>query len=166
MMFEIASRNGLLMIFKFRRAAKDIQDQIREQMYKVATDLVDYIKNEKLSGQVLNRKTGALADGIEGNVRVGLVNVLLEVSPSSVPYAGIHEFGGRTSPHVIRATKADLLRFIGRDGTVQFRKQVNHPGSNIPERSYMRSALTDKADDIKQQLFEAMQRGLQKDMPQ
>ncbi len=51
-------------------------------------------------------------------------------------YAAIHQFGGQTKPHVIRAKnrKAIPLTF---GGVTIFRKKVNHPGSNIPARPYM-----------------------------
>lgn len=37
------------------------------------------------------------------------------------------EFG--TKAHIIRAVRARYLRFVGQDGTVQYRKVVRHPGT-------------------------------------
>lgn len=51
---------------------------------------------------------------------------------TNVGYAAIHNFGGKTSPHLIRPKKGKALKFGGR-----FAKQVNHPGSNIPARPFM-----------------------------
>ena len=51
---------------------------------------------------------------------------------TNVEYAAIHNFGGKTSPHLIRPKKGKALKFGGR-----FAKQVNHPGSNIPARPFM-----------------------------
>jgi phage virion morphogenesis protein len=51
---------------------------------------------------------------------------------SNLAYAAIHQLGGKTKPHVIRAKRAKALAFGG-----IFRRQVNHPGSDIPARPYL-----------------------------
>ncbi len=51
-------------------------------------------------------------------------------------YAAIHQFGGTTAPHEIKAKNRRALQFtVG--GVTLYRKKVNHPGSNIPARPYM-----------------------------
>lgn len=51
---------------------------------------------------------------------------------TNLVYARIHQFGGRTKAHVIRAkNKKALYTPFGP------RKQVNHPGSVIPARPYL-----------------------------
>jgi phage gpG-like protein len=47
-------------------------------------------------------------------------------------YAAIHQLGGTTAAHIIRARNAKALFIPG----IGFRKQVNHPGSKIPARPY------------------------------
>lgn len=59
---------------------------------------------------------------------------------TNVPYAGIHNFGGKTRPHVIRPKNKKALRFGGR-----FAKKVNHPGSKIPKREFLK--ITDSEWD-------------------
>lgn len=83
-------------------------------------------KNRSLGYQIL-QDTGRLAasitmafDGTSATVGTNLV------------YARIHQFGGKTKPHVIRAKNAKALAFGGR-----FAKSVNHPGSNIPARPFL-----------------------------
>ena len=46
---------------------------------------------------------------------------------SSVPYAHLHHDG--TRPHIIRARRAPVLRYVNRQGQVVFAKQVWHPGT-------------------------------------
>jgi len=64
---------------------------------------------------------------------------LVKVTPTSaewgtnVVYAGIHQFGGRTAAHVIKARRAKALYIPG----IGFRKSVRHPGSNIPARPFL-----------------------------
>lgn len=48
-------------------------------------------------------------------------------------YAAIHQFGGKTAPHVIRPKTKRALSF----GGIVVR-QVNHPGSDIPARPFLR----------------------------
>ena len=47
-------------------------------------------------------------------------------------YAAIHQFGGKTKPHIIRPRNKKALAFGGR-----VVKSVNHPGSNIPARPFL-----------------------------
>lgn len=47
-------------------------------------------------------------------------------------YAAIHQLGGKTKAHVIRAKPGKALNIPG----IGFRKKVNHPGSKIPARPY------------------------------
>lgn len=56
---------------------------------------------------------------------------------TNVVYAAIHQFGGTTSPHVIRPRNKKALKFNGK-----IRRSVNHPGSKIPARPFL--ALTDE----------------------
>lgn len=67
---------------------------------------------------------------------------------SDVPYAQIHNRGGKTKPHEIRVRRAKALKFAGKGGDV-FRRKVNHPGSNIPKRQFIGHSqeFIDKIDD-------------------
>lgn len=51
---------------------------------------------------------------------------------SDAAYAAIHQLGGRTRPHVIRARNKKALAFGG-----LFRRSVRHPGSKIPPRPFL-----------------------------
>lgn len=56
------------------------------------------------------------------------------------PYARIHQLGGKTRPHVIRAKNKKALAFGGR-----VVKSVNHPGSDIPARPFLQLIESDRA---------------------
>lgn len=56
---------------------------------------------------------------------------------TNVKYAAIHQFGGQTRAHVILPRHKKALAFGGR-----VVKRVNHPGSKIPPRPFLR--LTDE----------------------
>lgn len=111
------------------------------------------VKTEKLNGQVLNRITGNLARSIASKVDQGPESVTGRVfSSGDVKYAAIHEFGGQTAPHLILPKKAQALAFTSKDGQQVFARKVNHPGSKMPERSFLRSALRDMSADITKEL--------------
>ncbi len=64
-----------------------------------------------------------------------------------MPYAAIYEYGGQTAPHEIRPVNARALHFMAGGGDV-FAMVVHHPGSKIPQRSYMRSSLAELRDKL------------------
>lgn len=136
-----------------------IRHELRTEMEFQMVDLVQDIVGTKLSGQLLQRKSGRLADSItadvsdEGGSIVGRAYVA-----GNVPYAGILEHGGQTAAHIITPKAALALHFLW-NGDEVFRAVVRHPGSKIPEFAYMRVGLYDMTDQILAGLQEAVERG-------
>jgi hypothetical protein len=93
----------------------------------------------------LTHRSGALGRSTKVNpprpVGNTVVGGLITGGPTA-PYGPIHEFGGRTRPHVIRPLRGNWLRWNGPKGPV-FAREVNHPGSMIPPRPRIRPALFD-----------------------
>lgn len=105
------------------------------------------VKN-KLSGQVLNVRTGALRRSIFSDQTQGSTSVTGRVAQSAdVPYGRIHEYGGKTSAHDIIPTRGKVLAFA-MGGKMQFATIVHHPGSQMPERSFMRTSLAEMQQEI------------------
>ena len=122
---------------------------------ELADALADMVKNDKLSGAVLNTGSGALRDSIAASVSADADGVVASVgSEGDVKYAAIQEYGGKTSAHEILPVKAEALAFVI-GGAQVFARRVEHPGSLIPERSYLRSSLDDMRDEIVAALAEA-----------
>jgi phage gpG-like protein len=117
---------------------------------------------QKLSGEVLQTRSGALAASIISSIENDGSGTSVSISSTGVPYAAIQEFGGKTAAHEIVAVKGKVLAFSAGGGQV-FARSVNHPGSTIPARSYLGSSLTDMRDDIesgfKQAILEALAPG-------
>lgn len=135
---------------------------LRAKMVELVAELVVAVKSN-LSGTVLKAGTPPrLRNSIMGEVTSGAASVLGRVWSQGVPYAGIQEFGGKTSPHDIAPVNASVLAFrpsVGplttgafpiyggynrrglQSADMVYALVVHHPGSNIPERSYMRRAL-------------------------
>jgi phage gpG-like protein len=122
---------------------------------ELAAALADMVKNDKLSGGVLNARSGALRDSIAASVSADADGGVASVgSEGDVKYAAIQEYGGKTSAHEILPVKAQALAFVI-GGAQLFARRVEHPGSLIPERSYLRSSLDDVRDEIVAALAEA-----------
>jgi phage gpG-like protein len=111
---------------------------------------------QKLSGGVLNARTGALARSIVATVDDTGADISVRIGPSGdIKYAAIHEFGGIIPPHEIVPNKAKALAFaVG--GKQLFAKRVNLPAVTMPERSYLRSSLAEMAGEIAEGLGEAV----------
>lgn len=140
------------LIAKFAAMPGRLKDALFRKMHLITSDLRNYIIQDKLSGQVLNKRTGKLQQSIAEAVTSANSDVIGRVfSSGDVKYAAIHEYGGHTKAHIIEATNGKALAFM-MGGKQVFFKRVNHPGSNMPERSFMRSSLKDKKPYIETQI--------------
>ena len=112
-----------------------------------------------LSGDVLQERSGALKASIVADVTADAASVAASVTSEGVPYAAIQEYGGMTAPHDIVPVKARALAFAGAAGTI-FARRVHHPGSRLPARSYLGSALEalhhEIVDGLKAAVLEAL----------
>ena len=131
---------------------------LRQAVEAEAIKLTAYVKEQKLSGQALKTQTGTLQRSINYQLQDEGDRIAATVG-TNVVYAGIHEYGGTTRAHVIEARKAKALAFQMGGQTVFF-KRVNHPGSHMPERSFLRSALAENAGSIRDALERAVAEGV------
>lgn len=147
------------------RIPPEVSEYVARKVRALTTNLQRHIVADKLQGQVLNHRSGALGRSIqqqvttEGDVTEGRV-----YSSGDVKYAAIHEFGGTTPPHDIFPTNGDALAFM-MGGNQVFAKVVHHPGSRIPERSYMRSGLFDMSEEIMAGIRQAALAGAKAALP-
>ncbi len=102
---------------------------------------------DNLSGAILRARSGALKASIVAETSLGADALSVSVASRGVPYAAIQEYGGITAPHDIAPVKAQALAFAGSGGQV-FARVVHHPGSRVPQRAYLGSALAALHDDI------------------
>jgi phage gpG-like protein len=114
----------------------------------LADQLLTLVRS-KLKGGVLQPRSGALAAsiGVDGPRIEGERVVTTLFAGADLKYAAIQEYGGVTSPHDILPNRAKALAFLA-GGEQVFAKVVHHPGSHIPERSYLRSSLAEMAVEI------------------
>jgi phage gpG-like protein len=127
-----------------------------------AAQLAAYIKSDKLSGNPLHRRSGALSASVHPVTSQGGDTVSGGAGGGAgIPYAKIHEFGGTI------AHPGGTAYFIGQDGMATFvsnasaladRLPRTKPHSiPIPERSYMRSAFEERAPSGIERLRAAVQ---------
>lgn len=109
-----------------------------------ANKLLSIIQN-KLSGEVLNSRSGALlrSIGVEKTENPEGIGARL-FSDGSVPYARIQEYGGRVNILAVAPVHAKALAFAW-GGRLIFARSVAAHVVDIPERSYMRSSLDEFA---------------------
>ncbi|MEN6476129.1 MAG: hypothetical protein ABFD81_19095 [Syntrophaceae bacterium] len=120
--------------------------------------LLAKIKAEKLSGQVLRNRSNHLRASIHDGYEI-TEDKVSGMAGTNVVYARIHEYGGVTKPHLIKPRNALALHFV-KNGADVFARAINHPGSKIPERSFMRSALNEMHAEIVQGYRAATARAL------
>jgi phage gpG-like protein len=141
--------------------AQAVQDALLGQADALRGALEARIQ-QKLSGEVLQIRSGALAASIISSIENDGSDTSVSISSTGVPYAAIQEFGGKTAAHDIIAVKAKALAF-SMGGDQIFAKNVHHPGSTIPARSYLGSSLAEMRDDIesgfKQAILEVLAPG-------
>lgn len=137
----------------------DLPARVRAALAEKAEPLAAALQakvEQKLSGEVLDARSGALARSLIATVAESPAGVCVRVATSAdVKYAAIHEFGGAIPPHEIVPDKARALAFaVG--GKEVFAARVNLPTVTMPERSYMRSSLAELADQIREELRAAV----------
>lgn len=109
-----------------RAIAGEMRDAVEENFAQQGRPAWLGIKRD---GMIL-QKSGRLASSI-----VAVSDNDSATVGTNVEYAAIHQFGGKTKPHVILPRNKKALAFNGR-----VVKKVNHPGSDIPARPFL--ALT------------------------
>jgi phage gpG-like protein len=121
---------------------------LAEKVDALAQNLFSQVVGVNLSGGVLNARSGALRDSIQVALSQQDDRIDAEIfSNGDAPYAAIQEFGGKTAAHEILPDKARVLAFVA-NGKQLFARRVQHPGSQIPARSYLRSALDEQGENI------------------
>lgn len=132
---------------KLKALPERIRGRLRTVVVRDTQALADLVRSN-LSGGVLNVRSGALLASIKSEMVENATSIFGRVYSRGVVYAAIQEYGGRTSAHTITAVNARSLHFFLGGGQEMFAKSVHHPGSNIPSRSYLRSALAAMRDRL------------------
>lgn len=157
-MLKVQFIGGNELVYMLQSIEPKIQNSLLKTITMLSIKLQANIKSQKLSGQVLNTKTGTLRRSINQKVEqtpqsiVGIVGIGKEAQK----YGVMHERGFRG----VERVRAHLRQIKQAFGKPIGAKTINVSGHsravNYPERSFMRSALKDMNDEIIQELSKAV----------
>lgn len=144
-------------IRRFESLQGDVRGRVGQSMGRMTLLLQNRVMRAKLSGQVLNVRTGTLRRSIDQAVYQEGAQIRGVVG-TNVEYARVHEYGFSGT-----VTVKEHLRLIKK----AFGKDLKTPREvtvrthsarvNLPERSFLRSALR----EMEPQFFDAMDQAAQ-----
>lgn len=154
---------GEKVVERFGRMGQKVQDEIGDEIQRIVLRLQRHVVADKLSGQVLNVKTGRLRRSINQAVEgKGTAEVSGTVG-TNVVYARAFELG-YSGPEAVKAHMRQM--------NVAFGKPVKNPREiqvgaftrhvDIKQRSFLRSALEDMTPQIRLDLAAAVKRATAK----
>ncbi|MBI5461952.1 MAG: phage virion morphogenesis protein [Gammaproteobacteria bacterium] len=132
---------------RLRGVVPDVRAELRKAVERQSIKLSSKVKAQKLSGQVLNVRTGRLRRSINHRIVEQGTRITGHVG-TAVEYAKEHEFGFKgvvTVREHLRKAKG------GKTATVRAHSQR----VNLPARSFLRSALAESLFDIRAALQQA-----------
>lgn len=144
---------------KLNALGPKLQDETRKSVLKLCLLLSAKVKRDKLSGQVLKVKTGTLRRSITHRIIDTPQGVVGQVG-TNLAYARVHEFGFKGSVSV-KAHMREIKQAWGKPisprsvSVKTFTRKVN-----IPERSFLRSALQEMQPDIREEMLKAIGRAI------
>lgn len=120
---------------------------LKQCIAKLTFKLLAKVKQDKLTGQVLNRVTGRLSRSVNADFKDdGLTGVV----GTNVVYGAVHELGLEV---VIKSHMRMMKQAFGRPITERLVEVKQHT-VKFPEKSFLRSALKDMGPQIKDALDE------------
>lgn len=152
------------LILKLQAAPGRIREALRAAITREAIALTRYVKEEKLSGQVLNTRSGTLRRKINYQITDNETQITGSVGVK-LAYAAAHEFGfnGTVSvrDYVRHVNSRNIRGSLGDSKRGQVASGIafvhaHERRMHLPERSYLRSSLRENAATIREQLRSAI----------
>lgn len=141
-MISLTAVGDAELVQKFDRFPAKLHDEVKKGLGRLALKLARNVQRDKLSGQVLNVRTGRLRRSItdlvedNGDVVSGIVS-------TPVKYARPHEEGFHGTV-TVREHMREIKQAFGRSiAPRQITVRAHDMKMNLPERSFLRSALAD-----------------------
>jgi phage gpG-like protein len=145
---------------KFERMPKAIMAALLKKGEQLRVRLRRYIIDKKLSGQVLDRKSGKLQKNTRTTLEASNGKIIITASNIS-RYAMIHEKGGVIPAHIIEPKKALALHWV-RGGAQNFAMRVNMPPVVMPKRPYLAPGVKEFSPTMSLELKAAIVEGMKK----
>ena len=133
---------------------------IKADVERLAVLLLRKVKEEKLNGQVLKNRSTTLQRSINKKVVANSQEVVGSVG-TNVRYAAAHEFGFQGTVNVpahLRMMKMAWGRAVKKPRQIMV--GAHSMKMNLPERSFLRSAMAEMAPEIRDGLEAAVAKGM------
>jgi phage gpG-like protein len=147
-MIDFAVTGDDRVITMLRASVPRITNNVRESMGRIVLRLTRYVKESKLSGQVLKNRTGTLRRKINGRVTEDSTGITGS-SGVKLSYAAAHEYGfdGTVSVKAhLRMVRVAFGKALASPVQAQVGAFSRH--MRLPERSFLRSSLRDLRPEI------------------
>ncbi len=141
---------------RFAAMPDAIRAELAKKLAELAQKLEDKIKNDKLGGEVLQARSGALRDSIAVSLDDGVASIFSR----GVKYAAAQEYGF-SGEEAVTAHSRMIKQAFGKaiaPKTIFVRAFSRH--MDLAEHSFMRSALDEMQDEIRGALTAAITEGL------
>jgi phage gpG-like protein len=128
---------------------------IAAAVWRATGDLAIYVKQQKLSGQVLNQRTQRLVRSIHPEVTETTTSIVGTVG-TNVEYAAYQEYGFSGTEQVREHERTITVAF-GKTLPTPVTAQIRAHSRNVnyPAHSYLRSSLAENEEQIRAQLAAA-----------
>lgn len=149
----------------------NISPEVHKGMLRSLIKLQRRVKQEKLSGQVLHVRTGTLRRSINYAITSEGDNVITGVVGTNVSYAAAHEYGfkgtvgvrsyvreNRGAGHWSSGSNKGSKWVRGKKTGTSTIVKAHNRDVNIPERSFLRSALAEMLPDFRAEMQDAVRR--------
>lgn len=140
----------------FEVSRQRLVQAIRTGMRQGMTNLAQYIVADKLSGSVLHRRTGRLADAVLSSVRVSanddVVRGTVAAKPKAQPNEGLWQEFGTHHP----ALTGRLRVYVTPDGTMGFTENTRE--FSVEPRPFMNPSLHEQEDQIMSTIAESVRK--------
>jgi hypothetical protein len=138
-----------------RDAPDAVAAGVARAIVKLGIDLQRKIQDDKLSGQVLARRSGALASGLDLRIDRNTDAISASVVSGS-SYAQVHEYDFAGSVDV-RANLRAMRQAFGRPTSEKMITVRAHARRmDLPERSFLRAALEEMTSPISDEIDAAV----------
>lgn len=158
-MIEVSVTGDAAVVANIREQYRKITANVEQSIGRLTLKLLTQVKVNKLSGQVLNVRTGRLRRSINQKV-TKTPNAITGIVGTNVKYARAHELGfnGEVS---VKAHLRQIKMAWGRSitpRTVEIRPHTRQV--NLPPKSFLGSALADMTPEIMQTLQQSVRQGI------
>jgi len=143
-----------------RGVAPNIVTALDKRIMALTYKLQGKVKSDKLTGQVLNVKTGRLRRSINARFEGQGTGTSAGYVGTNVVYARAHEYGCTDAVNVKEHLRMQVMAFGKSINPKQVTVRAHQMKMNFPERSFLRSALDQMRPEVLEQLQQAVTEGI------